>query len=259
MDGRAASVTTSQSERSPEATGDGSGAPALEISGVAAGYGHTQVLWDVDLTVPQGSAVALLGPNGAGKTTVLRTVAGFLPATRGVVRINGEDVTKQRPDRRFANGLCLVPEGRGVFRGLSVRDNLVLQAGKGSEQEAIERATSAFPILGQRLNQQAGTMSGGQQQMLAMASAYVRQPKLVLVDEASLGLAPIIVEEIFVFLEQLVREGAALLLVDQFVSRALQLADIAYVLRRGRVVHHGPAAALADTNLFDTYLGRDGD
>jgi branched-chain amino acid transport system ATP-binding protein len=173
------------------------------------------------------------------------------------VRINGADVTKQRADRRFANGLCLVPEGRGVFRSLSVRENLVLQAGKGSEQEALERAASAFPILGQRLSQQAGTLSGGQQQMRAMASAYVRRPELVLVDEASLGLAPIIVEEIFQFLGQLVSEGASLLLVDQFVTRALQLADTAYVLRRGRVVHSGSAADLADTSLFDTYLGRD--
>ncbi len=233
--------------------------PALEVSGLSAGYGSTQILWDVDLTVPAGSAVALLGPNGAGKTTLLRTLSGFLPATRGTVRFDGQDVTRQRAHRRFARGLCHVPEGRGVFRDLSVRENLLVQSVKGQEKEALDRATSAFPILGQRLSQQAGTMSGGQQQMLAMAAAYVRRPSLVLVDEASLGLAPIIVDDIFRFLGQLVAEGSALLVVDQFVSRALALTDTAYVLRRGRVVHHGPSAGLADTDLFETYMGRDGD
>ena len=233
------------------------GAPALEVCGVASGYGSTRVLWDVSLTVPAGSAVALLGPNGAGKTTLLRTVCGFLPCAEGSVRRAGHDVRGQKPHRRFADGLCLVPEGRGVFRGLTVRENLLLQAGRGAEQEAVDRATTAFPILGERLGQLVGTLSGGQQQMLAMAAAHIRRPELVLVDEASLGLAPIVVDEIFAFLRQLVAEGSALLLVDQFVSRALALADTAYVLRRGRIVHSGPADGLAESDVFEHYLGRD--
>jgi branched-chain amino acid transport system ATP-binding protein len=138
-----------------------------------------------------------------------------------------------------------------------VRENLTLQAVPGTETEALDRAVAAFPILGERLGQAAGTLSGGQQQMLAMAAAYVRRPSLVLVDEASLGLAPIVVDEIFAFLGRCAAEGAALLLVDQFARRALQLATTAYVLRRGRIVHGGPAADLLEADLFDTYLGAD--
>jgi branched-chain amino acid transport system ATP-binding protein len=235
----------------------GAGGAALAVEQLSAGYGSTQVLWDVSLTVPAGTAVALLGPNGAGKSTLLRTVAGFLPAAGGTVWMSGKDVTRTKAHRRSVDGLCLVPEGRGVFRGLTVKENLLLQSRPGSEDDAVDRASTAFPILGRRLDQIVGTMSGGQQQMLAMAAAYVRRPSLVLVDEASLGLAPIVVDEIFAFLRQLVEEGSSMLLVDQFVTRALALADTAYVLRRGRVVHSGPAAALAETDLFKTYLGHD--
>jgi branched-chain amino acid transport system ATP-binding protein len=230
-------------------------APALEVNGVSAGYGPTAVLREVSFTVPAGSVVALLGPNGAGKTTVLRAVSGLLPVRSGTIRIAGRDVTRERAHRRFARGLCHVPEGRGVFRGLTVRENLVLQAAAGQEDDALERAVAAFPILGRRLGQQAGTLSGGQQQMLAMAAAHVRSPGLVLVDEASLGLAPIIVDEIFAFLQQRAGEGAALLIVDQFARRALALATTAYVLRRGRIVHGGPAADLLNSDLFGSYLG----
>lgn len=228
---------------------------ALEVHGVTAGYDRTTVLRDVSLAVPEGSAVALLGPNGAGKSTLLRVISGLLPVRAGSVRIGGRDVTRERPHKRFAGGLCHVPEGRGVFRGLTVRDNIALQSRPGAEAESIDRAVTAFPILGERLGQQAGTLSGGQQQMLAMAAAYVRQPHLVLVDEASLGLAPIIVDEIFTFLRQCAADGAALLVVDQFAKRALDLATTAYVLRRGRIVHEGPADGLLDDELFDSYLG----
>jgi branched-chain amino acid transport system ATP-binding protein len=230
-------------------------APALEVDGVSAGYGPTAVLREVSFTVPAGSVVALLGPNGAGKTTVLRAVSGLLPVRSGTIRMAGHDVTRERAHRRFARGLCHVPEGRGVFRGLTVRENLVLQAAAGQEDDALERAVTAFPILGERLGQQAGTLSGGQQQMLAMAAAHVRNPGLVLVDEASLGLAPIIVDEIFGFLQQRADDGAALLIVDQFARRALALAATAYVLRRGRIVHGGPAADLLNSDLFGSYLG----
>ncbi|HUF98761.1 MAG TPA: ATP-binding cassette domain-containing protein, partial [Ilumatobacter sp.] len=160
-----------------------------------------------------------------------------------------------RPHKRAALGLCHVPEGRGVFRGLTVRENLQMQAAPGTETEAIEKAASAFPILRERLGQRAGTLSGGQQQMLAMASAYVRNPSLILVDEASLGLAPIIVDEIFDFLARRAAAGAALLIVDQFVARALQLATTAYVLHRGAIAFAGTAEELRSSDVFDQYLG----
>jgi branched-chain amino acid transport system ATP-binding protein len=227
---------------------------ALVVQGVHAGYGTTTVLRDISLRVPAGAVTALLGPNGAGKSTLLRTVSGFLPATSGRIGIGGQDVTRLRPHRRAALGLCHVPEGRGVFRGLSVRENLLMQAGRGSEQDAVDRAASAFPILGDRLAQQAGTLSGGQQQMLAMAAAYVRDPSLVLIDEASLGLAPIVVDEIFGFLEQRTAEGAALLIVDQFVTRALEMASMAYVLHRGTIAFEGTARELLQGDVFERYL-----
>jgi branched-chain amino acid transport system ATP-binding protein len=229
--------------------------PAVEVAGLTTGYGRTLVLRDLTLTVPEGQVTALLGSNGAGKTTLLRAICGFLPAMSGSVRVFGDDITRLPPHRRFAKGLCHVPEGRGIFRSLTVRENLGMQAAKGGEKTAVERATTAFPILGQRLGQTAGTLSGGQQQMLAMAAAYVRNPRLVLVDEASLGLAPIVVDEIFAFLARLVADGSSLLLVDQFAVRALDLATTAYVLRRGRLTYEGSAQALQQSDLFSRYMG----
>jgi branched-chain amino acid transport system ATP-binding protein len=229
--------------------------PVLEVTGLRAGYGRTVVLRDVTLCAPAGQVTALLGPNGAGKSTLLRAICGFLPATRGDVRLFGDDVTTLTPHRRFAKGLCHVPEGRGVFRSLTVRENLTMQCGKGSADDAIDRATTAFPILRERLKQTAGTLSGGQQQMLAMAAAYVRDPRLVLVDEASLGLAPIVVDEIFGFLQRLTTEGSSLLLVDQFATRVLGIASTAYVLRRGELVYQGTAKELLDSDLFGRYVG----
>ena len=231
---------------------------ALTISGLTTGYGRTVVLRDLSLTIPAGQVTALLGPNGAGKTTLLRAICGFLPAGSGTVRLFDEDVTKVAPHRRFAKGLCHVPEGRGVFRSMTVRENLRMQCGKGSEKEAIERAAAAFPVLKDRLDQIAGTLSGGQQQMLAMAAAYVRSPRLVLIDEASLGLAPILVDEIFEFLYRLTEDGGSLLLVDQFAHRALAMATGAHVLRHGELMYSGDAQALLDGDLFSHYVGEAG-
>ncbi|MFI5953208.1 ABC transporter ATP-binding protein [Cryptosporangium sp. NPDC051539] len=230
---------------------------ALELSGLQTGYDQTVILRDLTLEIPAGEVTALLGPNGAGKSTLLRAISGFLPATRGSITLFGEDVTTTPPHKRFGLGLCHVPEGRGVFRSLTVRENLALQAGRGRGRTAaaVERATAAFPILGERLAQPAGTLSGGQQQMLAMAAAYVRNPRLVLVDEASLGLAPIVVDEIFAFLARLTDEGGALLLVDQFATRALGMASGAYVLRRGEIVYRGTAKELLTSDVFAAYVG----
>jgi branched-chain amino acid transport system ATP-binding protein len=226
----------------------------LELRALAGGYGEATVLRGVDLVVPAGSVTALLGPNGAGKTTLLKMASGLLRPASGSVLIDGQDVTRLPASRRAQRGLCHIPEGRGIFRTMTVHENLKLQAEPGDDA-AVERAIGAFPILGQRLNQRAGILSGGQQQMLAMARAYSRSPRLILVDEASLGLAPVVVDEIFSFLGEVTSAGASLLVVDQFVSRALALASTAYVLNRGEIVFSGTASELAKSDVFARYLG----
>ncbi|MGE0308855.1 MAG: ABC transporter ATP-binding protein [Acidimicrobiia bacterium] len=228
---------------------------ALSLTDLRAGYGRTIVLRDVSMQVPAGSVVALLGPNGAGKTTLIKTVSGLLPATGGTVEMFGEDVTKLPPEVRSARYLCTIPEGRGIYRSLTVRENLRLQSPKGKLTETIERASQAFPVLGQRLDQQAGTMSGGEQQMLSLAAAYVRDPRLVIIDEASLGLAPIIVDTVFEFVDHLRSLGASMLIVDQFVQRALAIASKAYILNKGSMEFEGTPQELLSGNLFERYLG----
>ncbi len=227
----------------------------LEIRNVTGGYGNTTVLRDISLTVPDSSVVALLGPNGAGKTTTLRMASGLLRPREGEILLDGTDVRKLGPYQRTALGLCHIPEGRGIFPSLSVRDNLVLFVERGKEKEAWERAVDTFPVLGERRRQIAGTLSGGEQQMLALVRAYVANPRMVLVDEASLGLAPLVVDRIFEFLEKIAREGASLLLVEQYVSRALALADTVYLLNQGEIVHSGPSAGLTEDHIFELYTG----
>jgi branched-chain amino acid transport system ATP-binding protein len=227
----------------------------LELRGVTAAYGDTIALRDVSLVVPAGRVVALLGPNGAGKTTLLSVASGLLRPRSGQVVMDGRDVTGSSPDRMARAGLCHITEGRSVFPGLTVADNLKMFAGRTGASDAIERAVSAFPRLGQRLAQQAGTMSGGEQQMLALARAYAQQAPLVLLDEVSMGLAPIIVDEIFEFLRRLAEEGHSLLVVEQYVAKALDLADLVYLLVRGRLVFAGEPDEVAGTDIFAHYLG----
>jgi branched-chain amino acid transport system ATP-binding protein len=226
----------------------------FELRGVRAGYGDTTVLRGVDLCVPPSSVVALLGPNGAGKTTLLRAASGILPCWEGRLVVDGADLTNRGPHEVAAAGVCHVPEGRGIYPALTVRENLVLQSSRGQENEAIERATSVFPILGQRLSQTAGTMSGGQQQMLALSRAYVRRPKVVLLDEVSFGLAPVIVDEIFEFLGRLAFEGTALLIVEQYVDRALALAGTVHLLQKGEIRFTGSPDQLRADDLYAQYL-----
>jgi branched-chain amino acid transport system ATP-binding protein len=229
---------------------------ALRLTDVVAGYQQSTVLRGVSIEVPAGSVVALLGPNGAGKSTLLKTVSGLVRPRSGSVQLFGETVTDLAPNRRARLGLCHIPEGRGIYKRLTVRENLVMQSDKGDEQGAIERAAEAFHVLGQRIDQIAGTMSGGEQQMLSMARAYTRHQKLILVDEASLGLAPIIVDEIFAFLRRIVAEqGTSLLIVDQFVHRALDMAQTAYVLNRGTITISGTAAEVREMDVFAEYMG----
>jgi branched-chain amino acid transport system ATP-binding protein len=241
--------------REPHAAGNGHVTSAVSVRGLHAGYGRSTVLRNVNVEVRDGAITALLGPNGAGKTTLLATISGLIRPTQGSVSMYGSEITTMSTHRRTRAGLCHIPEGRAIFRSLTVRENLVMQAERGRERYAVERTCDVFPILGERLNQQAGTLSGGQQQMLALARAHVRECRVVLVDEPSLGLAPRAVEEVFAFLATLSKTGIAVLLVDQFASRALALATSAYVLRQGEIAFSGDPASLETDELFDHYLG----
>ena len=227
----------------------------LVLRDIVAGYGSTVVLRGVDLIVPESSVVALLGANGAGKTTLLRVASGLLTPMSGSLLLDGEDMTAASPHALAERGVCHVPEGRGVFVSLTVRENLQLQSPPGRESESIERAASVFPRLGQRLDQVAGTLSGGEQQMLALARSYVQEPRVVLLDEVSMGLAPKGVDEIFEFLGALSAAGASLLLVEQYVQRALAVADYVYVLNKGEVAFVGEPAELDGDDVFRAYTG----
>jgi branched-chain amino acid transport system ATP-binding protein len=224
------------------------------LDSIVAGYAETTVLRGVSLTVPDSSVVALLGPNGAGKTTLLRVASGLLRPTAGRMTLDGVDVTSHRPHQLAGRGVCHVPEGRGVFPSLTVRENLSLQAGSGGK-DGLAKAVEAFPRLGERLSQTAGTLSGGEQQMLALARSYIANPTVMLLDEVSMGLAPKIVDEIFEFLGRVAHEGASLLLVEQYVTRALALADYVYLLNRGQVAYRGEPSELQDEDVFARYLG----
>jgi len=230
---------------------------ALELDDVSAGYGETIVVRGISITVPANSIAALLGANGAGKTTLLRVAAGLLTPRAGRILIDGTDVSREAPHRRAARGLCLVPEGRGIFRSLTVSENLTLHTPPWVRENRVAEAVEAFPVLGERLNQTAGSLSGGEQQMLALARIYLAKPKIALLDEVSIGLAPIIVEQIFETLASLARTGIALLLVEQYVNRALELCDHAYLISRGQLTFSGAASELDEQAVFQRYLGAD--
>jgi branched-chain amino acid transport system ATP-binding protein len=229
----------------------------LNLDSVTAGYGDSVVLRDVSLTVADGEIVALLGPNGAGKTTLLRLAAGFLRPRSGRVGLGGRDVTGRPPHEIARRGLCLLPEGRGVFPSLTVAENLRIQARGRPPAEAIEQASELFPVLGKRLRQAAGSLSGGEQQMLALCRAYLTSPRLMLVDEASLGLAPLVIDKIYESLGRLAARGASIVVVEQYVQRALEFATTVHVLSRGEVVHSGDASKLTPDEVYGKYLGID--
>jgi len=214
--------------------------PVVELQGVRAGYGRVEVLRDLDLVVPEGSLVSLVGPNGAGKTTTLRVIAGLLRPTGGEVRIDGRPIGRRQPFEVARAGVCLIPEGRGIFPALTVRENLSMQL-QGSDRDGsrLERVFEYFPRLEERSAQRAGTMSGGEQQMLAMARAVVNEPRVLLLDEISMGLAPLIVEQLFETVESLASAGTTILMVEQYMTYALRLSDLVYVLAKGSVVFVG--------------------
>jgi branched-chain amino acid transport system ATP-binding protein len=227
----------------------------LELRNITAGYGSHVVLRDVTVIVPDNSVVSLLGPNGAGKTTLLRVASGLLRPISGKVILDGQDATGWPPHRLARAGIGHVPEGRGIFAAMTVADNLRMQSKPETDRAGIEPATRAFPRLAERSRQLAGSLSGGEQQMLALASMYLAAPKLVLLDEVSMGLAPNIVDEIYVHLRQVAANGAALLLVEQYVSRALALAKYVYILKKGRIDFVGQPSELGESDVLAAYLG----
>jgi branched-chain amino acid transport system ATP-binding protein len=230
-------------------------APLLELVDVHASYGSIEVLHGVDLSVPEGSVVALLGPNGGGKSTTLKVISGLLPPTHGDVRMAGRVVNGCSPDELARRGLCLIPEGRGIFPNLTVRENLWMMTQTGASLSAVEEvAYTRFPRLGERRKQLAGTMSGGEQQMLAMARALATDPALLLLDELSMGLAPLIVSELYEIVAQVAQEGVSILVVEQFARTVLGIADWAAIMLHGRVTKVGRPAELEE-ELSTAYLG----
>ena len=233
----------------------------LDVNGIDVYYGPVQALRDLSLTVGEGEMVALLGANGAGKTTTLRAVSGLLAPARGSIRVGGTDVAKLPAQKVVRLGVAHVPEGRELFAELTVLENLRLghwsrRRERGRLSERIERVFELFPRLRERADQLAGTMSGGEQQMLVAGRALMSQPRLLLVDELSMGLAPIVVEQLFEALKAVNREGTAVLLVEQFVHLALQNTQRAYVLAKGEVAVEGPSSELlASPEVMAAYLG----
>ncbi len=234
-------------------------APLLEVAGLGAQYGRIRVLDGVTLQVAEGALVALIGANGAGKTTLLRTLSGVHPAVEGSVRFGGVDVTRAPTQARVRAGLAQVPEGRQVFGPLSVEDNLRLGGylrPKAELARGLEHAYELFPILRDKRGEAAGMLSGGQQQMLAIGRALMSAPKLLLLDEPSMGLAPKLVEEVFAIIQRLRGEGVSVLLVEQNAAAALAIADHGYVLETGRIVLEGAGSALRDNaQVREAYLG----
>jgi branched-chain amino acid transport system ATP-binding protein len=236
----------------------------LQIDNLEAGYGMVQVLHGISIEVPKGKVVTLIGSNGAGKTTTMRAISGMIKPTAGQITLNGQRTDGLESYHIAKLGLAHSPEGRRVFATMSVTDNLLLGAfprltgsrPKGDVQGDLERAMDLFPRLKERRAQLAGTLSGGEQQMLAMARAVMLNPEVVLLDEPSMGLAPILVEEVFKIISNLKSQGVTMLLVEQFAAAALNVADYGYVLENGRISVHGPAERLkTDPAVKAAYLG----
>jgi branched-chain amino acid transport system ATP-binding protein len=232
----------------------------LGVKNVSAGYGEVQILWDVSLELEKGKLTALVGANGAGKTTLLRTVVGLIRPQQGSVNFNGQDVTRLKPHQKADLGLILVPEGRQLFTNMTVEENLIMGASpvraRERVKENLQTVYELFPRLQERSKQGAGTLSGGEQQMLAVARGIMADPEVLMFDELSLGLAPVLVLDIFENLIKLKKLGMTLLLVEQNVQMALAISDYAFVLAQGRVELQGDSRSLAkDEHIRQAYLG----
>ena len=232
----------------------------LELENVTLAYGRIQALHGISLTVGQGEVVALIGANGAGKSTTMRAISGLKPVSQGSIRFDGQDITKMRADLRVIRGVSQSPEGRGIFPGMSVRENLEMGAytrrNRAEIDEDLARVFGLFPRLKEREKQAGGTMSGGEQQMLAVGRALMSRPKLLLLDEPSMGLAPMLIQQIFDIIVEINQQGTTVLLVEQNAQQALSRAHRAYVLETGRIVKEGTGAELLhDPAVKDAYLG----
>jgi branched-chain amino acid transport system ATP-binding protein len=235
-------------------------APLLEVADLHVRYGHVHAVRGVSLAVHAGQIVTLIGPNGAGKSSTLAAIAGLLRPAAGHVRLEGRDVAGLPAHRAVAEGIVLVPEGRAILGRMTVEENLrlagELRRPRAEVGPAVEEQMRRFPILGERRSQPAGTLSGGQQQMLALARALVARPRILLLDEPSMGLSPLLVQQVFQLVEAIHRDGATVLLVEQNARLALSMTQHAYVLERGKVVSEGPSRALAeDPRVRAAYLG----
>ena len=229
----------------------------IELQGIRAAYGNIEVLHGIDLEIPAGVVVALLGPNGAGKTTTLNVCCGLVTPTAGKVIVAGRDVTGVAPEELARRGLITIPEGRGVFPNLTVRENLQMASYAGRPIDEIEEMTYAqFPRLGERRSQLVGTMSGGEQQMLAMARGLASNPAVLLLDELSMGLAPLVVEELYAIVADIARSGVSILVVEQFARTVLGIADLAAIMVNGSIRTVGPPAEVEE-ELSAAYLGGD--
>lgn len=247
--------SSAQPQAAATSTGSGQPEPLLELKGITAAYGTIEVLHGVDLSVPPGSVVALLGPNGAGKTTTLSVAAGLIQPTTGNVYMAGRDVVGVKPDELARRGVVTVPEGKGIFPNLTVKENLLMATYSGVSLEQVEEvAFSRFPRLGERVTQVAGTLSGGEQQMLAMARGLAVEPSVLLLDELSMGLAPLIVEELYGIVAQIAKSGTSVLVVEQFARTVLGVADIAAVMVNGLIRATGSPDEI-EKDLSAAYLG----
>ena len=231
----------------------------LKIENVVAGYGHITALKSINLEVPQGSIVSLIGANGAGKSTTMRSIMGLVKPTEGRITFEGKDITSMKTHDIVKSGISLVPEGRQILQDMSVYENLEMGAYIRKDAEInddIKKVFKRFPILDERSYQLGGTLSGGQQQMLAIGRALMARPKLLLLDEPSMGLAPLVVNEIFEVIKEISAEGTTVLLVEQNVRQALKIADYAYVLETGKIVLSGPSEEIRhDPRVMEAYLG----
>jgi len=232
----------------------------LEVEGVDAFYGNAQALWDVSFRVAEGEIVTIIGANGAGKSTTLRSVTGLLEPRKGRILFEGADVTGMAPNALVARGVVLIPEARQLWPGMTVLENLEMgayaRAARSARMRTLERVFAMFPLLKQRAGQKAGTLSGGEQQMCAIGRGLMARPRLLLLDEPSLGLAPMLVREVFASLKSIREQGVTIVLVEQNVHHALALADHAFVLETGRVTLSGPACELVhDPRIREGYLG----
>uniref|UniRef100_UPI002E0F3E95 ABC transporter ATP-binding protein n=1 Tax=Amycolatopsis alkalitolerans TaxID=2547244 RepID=UPI002E0F3E95 len=232
----------------------------LELSGVSVHYGRIQAVSDLSITVDEGEVVALIGANGAGKSTTMRAISGIRPLSAGKITFAGEDITKLRADLRVVRGISQVPEGRGVFPGMTVAENLDMGAYARKDRKNLaadlERVFELFPRLKERQSQQGGTLSGGEQQMLAIGRALMAKPKLLLLDEPSMGLAPQFIAQIFRIVTEINQQGTTVLLVEQNAQQALSRAHRAYVLETGRITRYGAGRELlADDSIKEAYLG----